>query len=82
MPKELILVKITTRLHKIETWSSLYVNYLINFLVEPQAASPPTNLTEGETILTKNKLSVTMHWLPPKKSDLPVIRYKVDFCCV
>ncbi len=44
---------------------------------EPQAPGAPQNLTEGQTVIKDNKLSVTIHWLAPKKSDLPIARYKV-----
>ena len=48
------------------------------FFAEPQAPSQPVNLTEGETVIEKDKISITVHWKPPKKSDLPVHRYKVS----
>jgi hypothetical protein len=46
-------------------------------LAEPRKPGPPTNLTEGDTLIMGDKVAVTLHWFPPRKSDLPVSRYKV-----
>lgn len=44
---------------------------------EPRRPGPPTNLTEGDTLIAGGKMTVTIRWFPPKKSDLPVTRYKL-----
>lgn len=44
---------------------------------EPRPPNPPSNLTEGDTLILGGKVAVSIHWLPPIKSDLPVTRYKV-----
>ena len=43
---------------------------------EPRKPGPPTNLTEGDTLIMGDKVAVTLHWFPPIHSDLPVSRYK------
>jgi len=50
---------------------------------EPRKPGPPTNLTEGDTLIMGDKVAVTLHWFPPSHSDLPVSRYKATiaiFC--
>ena len=47
------------------------------FLTEPRPPSVPQNLTEGDTSIHDGKVSISIHWKPPRKSDLPVTRYKV-----
>lgn len=44
---------------------------------EPRRPGPPTNLTEGDTLIAGGKMTVTIRWFPPIKSDLPVTRYKL-----
>ena len=46
-------------------------------MVEPNSPGMPRNLTEGDTIIKNSKIGVIIKWLPPKRSDLPVSRYKV-----
>ena len=53
----------------------LYVSF---DFTEPANPSAPLNLTEGETVIEKDKISIIIHWLPPKKTDLPIHRYKVS----
>ena len=43
---------------------------------EPHKPGPPTNLTEGDTLIMGDKVAVTLHWFPPTHSDLPISRYK------
>ncbi|XP_052784865.1 anosmin-1-like isoform X2 [Mya arenaria] len=42
-------------------------------------AMPPQNITEGATTLRKGLVDVTIHWAPPRYSDLPVWRYCVTW---
>jgi len=35
-------------------------------------------VTAGETLVADGQVSVTVHWLPPLESDLPITRYKVS----
>ncbi|WAR28258.1 KALM-like protein [Mya arenaria] len=35
-------------------------------------AMPPQNITEGATTLRKGLVDVTIHWAPPRYSDLPI----------
>lgn len=44
---------------------------------DPERPGPPTNLTEGDSLIKDNKVSVTLHWSPPTVSDLPIARYKI-----
>jgi hypothetical protein len=44
---------------------------------EPQRPDRPSNLTEGDTLVIDGKVAVTVHWSPPKNTDLPISRYKV-----
>lgn len=44
---------------------------------DPEKPGPPTNLTEGDSLITENKVAVTIHWSPPSVSDLPISRYKM-----
>lgn len=44
---------------------------------EPKKPGPPTNVTEGDTLIMGDKVAVNLHWYHPKKSDLPVSRYKL-----
>ena len=61
---------------------SIFVSYfqLYSFLsfTEPLPPGAPQNLTEGDTKFEDGRLTVKVHWDPPKKSDLPVARYKVN----
>jgi len=45
---------------------------------EPRKPGPPTNVTEGDTLIMGDKVAVTLHWFPPGHSDLPVSRYKAS----
>ena len=38
---------------------------------------PPQNITEGVTTLRKGHVDLTIHWEPPRYSDIPVWKYKV-----
>ena len=38
---------------------------------------PPSNITEGDTVIEDGRVAVTVHWSPPANSDLPVSRFKV-----
>jgi len=49
---------------------------VVVFCAEPHKPGPPTNLTEGDTLIMGDKVAVTLHWFPPSHSDLPVSRYK------
>jgi hypothetical protein len=54
-------------------------NYFASYvLTEPRKPGSPTNLTEGDTLIMVGKVAVSLRWLPPKKSDLPISRYKVS----
>jgi len=45
---------------------------------DPERPDPPSNITEGDTVIEDGKVAVTIHWSPPVNSDLPVSRYKVS----
>lgn len=44
-----------------------------------QGPSPPQNITEGVTTLRKGHVDLTIHWEPPKYSDLPVWKYMITW---
>ncbi|KAK2143645.1 hypothetical protein LSH36_824g02009 [Paralvinella palmiformis] len=44
---------------------------------EPTPPSIPVNLTEGDTLVQGNHVTVSVQWKPPLNSDLPVTRYKI-----
>lgn len=43
-----------------------------------QRPFPPRNITEGVTTLRKGHVDLTIHWEPPKYSDLPIWKYMVS----
>ena len=48
------------------------------YRAEPSKPYAPLNLTVGDTVIADGHVSVTLHWLPPMQSDLPVSRYKAS----
>ncbi|XP_045201547.2 anosmin-1-like isoform X2 [Mercenaria mercenaria] len=44
-----------------------------------QRPMPPQNITEGVTTLRKGHVDLTIHWEPPKYSDLPVWKYMITW---
>lgn len=42
-----------------------------------QRPLPPQNITEGVTTLRNGHVDVTIHWEPPKYSDVPVWKYMI-----
>jgi len=45
-------------------------------VVEPRKPYAPLNVTEGDTVIADGRVAVTIHWMPPLESDLPITRYK------
>lgn len=45
---------------------------------DPERPDPPSNVTEGDTVIEDGKVAVTIHWSPPVNSDLPLSRYKAS----
>jgi len=56
--------------------SLVSVDVVVRVRAEPRKPGPPTNVTEGDTLIMGDKVAVTLHWFPPGHSDLPVSRYK------
>ncbi|XP_060585081.1 anosmin-1-like [Ruditapes philippinarum] len=42
-----------------------------------QRPMPPQNITEGVTTLRKGHVDLTIHWEPPKYTDIPVWKYMI-----
>lgn len=63
----------TTDIYKLQVQNTLIC------VSEPDAPGAPQNITEGQTVIRDNKIYLTIHWDPPRTSDLPVNRYKVRF---
>ncbi|KAJ8310693.1 hypothetical protein KUTeg_012558 [Tegillarca granosa] len=39
--------------------------------------TPPQNVSEGVSVVRDKHVDVTIHWKPPKRSDIPIWRYTV-----
>ena len=48
------------------------------YRTEPRKPYAPLNLTAGETLVADKRVSITIHWLPPLESDLPITRFKAS----
>lgn len=46
---------------------------------EPRRPSPPVNLTEGNSVITGGKVSITIQWSPPLFTSIPINRYKIHW---
>ncbi|KAL4220506.1 hypothetical protein ACF0H5_020905 [Mactra antiquata] len=44
-----------------------------------QRPSPPQNITEGVTTLSKGHVDLTIHWEKPAYSDLPIWKYEITW---
>jgi len=60
-----------------ETWLRGWKCSFLMLCADPTRPDPPSNLTEGDTVIEDGRVAVTVHWSPPPNSDLPVSRYKV-----
>lgn len=51
--------------------------HILVFNLEPQAPGQPTNITEVSMKVVSGQVSTTISWQPPRKTDLPITRYKI-----
>jgi len=54
----------------------MHINYAR--CADPERPDPPSNITEGDTMIEDGRVAVAIHWSPPVNSDIPISRYKVS----